>query len=192
MPRNKEFDQQEALEKAMAVFWSKGYEAASTRELVDSMGISHGSLYNTFHDKYSLYLATLDNYIQHNIADLERKLQGPESVKEAFTGLFACVIANAHSDGKGCFLANATVELAGHHPQINQRVERSHARTEAVFAQALQRAQQRGELLPGCHPTAAARLLYSVVSGIQVRAKSNTDPAVLRDSAQMVLSLLFQ
>ncbi|HEU4769480.1 MAG TPA: helix-turn-helix domain-containing protein, partial [Pyrinomonadaceae bacterium] len=62
MARHKEFDRDEALQKAMEVFWARGYRAASMQNLVEHMGINRQSLYDTFGDKHSLYLQALDRY----------------------------------------------------------------------------------------------------------------------------------
>ena len=62
MARHKEFDRDETLQKAMEVFWSRGYEAASIEDLVKHMGINRQSLYDTFGDKHRLYLLALDRY----------------------------------------------------------------------------------------------------------------------------------
>jgi TetR/AcrR family transcriptional regulator, transcriptional repressor for nem operon len=62
MARHKEFDRDEALRKAMEVFWSRGYEAASIEDLVKHMGINRQSLYDTFGHKHALYLKALDRY----------------------------------------------------------------------------------------------------------------------------------
>ncbi len=62
MARHKEFDQDEALQKAMEAFWARGYEATSMQDLVEHMGINRQSLYDTFGDKHSLFLKALDRY----------------------------------------------------------------------------------------------------------------------------------
>src|ERR1700730_2144482 len=62
MARQKEFDRDEVLHKAMEVFWSRGYEASSIQDLVKRMGINRQSLYDTFGDKHTLYLQALDRY----------------------------------------------------------------------------------------------------------------------------------
>src|SRR5713101_8471759 len=62
MARHKEFDRDEALHKAMEVFWSRGYNAASIQDLVRHMRINRQSLYDTFGDKHALYLQALDRY----------------------------------------------------------------------------------------------------------------------------------
>jgi TetR/AcrR family transcriptional repressor of nem operon len=74
MARPREFDIDEALDRAMGVFWAKGYEGASLHDLLSAMQIARGSLYKAFHDKRSIYLAALDHYdytvVQENVAAL--------------------------------------------------------------------------------------------------------------------------
>ena len=62
MARHKEFDTTKAIEQARDLFWLQGYEATSIQDLVDHLGISRSSLYDTFEDKHSLFLLTLDQY----------------------------------------------------------------------------------------------------------------------------------
>ena len=60
MGRSKEFEESEALQKAMELFWQQGYEKTSMSDLVEHMGVHRGSLYDTFCDKHTLFLKTLD------------------------------------------------------------------------------------------------------------------------------------
>ncbi len=62
MPRVKEFDPDQALDRAMELFWRKGYEATSVQDLVEHMGINRFSLYDTFGSKHELFMAALDRY----------------------------------------------------------------------------------------------------------------------------------
>jgi TetR/AcrR family transcriptional repressor of nem operon len=79
MPRPKEFDREHVLDRAMGVFWSKGYAATSIEDLVAHMGIQRGSLYGTFRDKRTLFLSALDRY-QHVVArELVEVLETPGS-----------------------------------------------------------------------------------------------------------------
>ena len=115
MARHKEFDRDEALQKAMEVFWARGYEAASMQNLVEHMGINRQSLYDTFGDKHSLYLQALDRYQETESRKLFALLSRPRSVKKAFKELFTGVIEGSLCDKehRGCLMNNAMSELSG-------------------------------------------------------------------------------
>src|SRR3977135_2157179 len=115
MARHKEFDRAEALHKAMEVFWSRGYEAASIQDLIKHMGINRQSLYDTFGDKHALYLQALDRYREIESRKLLDLLERCGSVKRALRRLFARVVEGSLCAGerRGCFLGNAMSELAG-------------------------------------------------------------------------------
>src|SRR5213075_2124987 len=104
MARHKEFDRDEALQKAMEVFWSRGYEAASIQELVEHMGINRQSLYDTFGDKHALYLKALDRYREVESRKLFELLGRGGSVKKAFRQLFSGVVEGSLGAGerRGC------------------------------------------------------------------------------------------
>jgi TetR/AcrR family transcriptional repressor of nem operon len=194
MPRSKEFDQEQVVSKAMEVFWSRGYEATSTRDLVELIGISHGSLYNAFGDKYSLYLSALDYYINNYLSQLEVKLAQPGSVKENLTAMLQSLTSQACAQvsKNGCFLANTAIELAPHDPQVALRVENSNTRSEQALYQALLRAKQAGEICSGQNLLSLARMLNNTISGIRVRSKSNPPAQVLEDIMSTTLSLIFK
>jgi TetR/AcrR family transcriptional regulator, transcriptional repressor for nem operon len=73
MARPREFDEQAVLDAALARFWSRGYEATSTRDLAESMGITGASLYNAFGDKRGLYQRVLEHYIEISLAERLRR-----------------------------------------------------------------------------------------------------------------------
>src|SRR5882762_5197437 len=98
MARHKEFDRDEALHKAMEVFWSRGYKATSIQDLVKHMGINRQSLYDTFGDKHALYLLALDRYREIEVRKLFDLLERPGSVKKNLRQLFAAVVEGALGD----------------------------------------------------------------------------------------------
>src|SRR6266852_1410049 len=100
MARPKEFDRDQALQKAMEVFWSRGYEAASIQDLVKHMGINRQSLYDTFGDKHALYLQALDRYREVEGRKLLELLERPGSVKKSLRQLFEGVVEGALCDGQ--------------------------------------------------------------------------------------------
>ncbi|HSH40807.1 MAG TPA: helix-turn-helix domain-containing protein, partial [Arenicellales bacterium] len=88
MSRNKAFDETEVLERAMTLFWRKGYEATSIQELVTHTGIQRGSLYATYGDKRRLFLAALDHYCGVIAARRLHVLTAPGSGKAAIRRFF--------------------------------------------------------------------------------------------------------
>src|SRR2546421_11571470 len=96
--RHKEFDRDETLQKAMEVFWSRGYEAASIEDLVKHMGINRQSLYDTFGDKHRLYLLALDRYREVEGRRIFELLEQPGPVKESLRRLFKGVVERSLCD----------------------------------------------------------------------------------------------
>jgi TetR/AcrR family transcriptional repressor of nem operon len=192
MARCKEFDRDEALHKAMEVFWSRGYEAASVGDLVKHMGINRQSLYDTFGDKHSLYLQALDRYRETEGRKVFELLERPGSVKRALRQLFQGVIECSLAGGerRGCFVGNAVSELAGRCKQTAERACGSMTAAEDALHRALVRGRKAGEINGGRDLRAVARFLYSSLQGLQLMSKATTDRKTLEDVVRVTLSVL--
>jgi TetR/AcrR family transcriptional repressor of nem operon len=192
MARHKEFDRDEALHRAMEVFWSRGYEAASVGELVKHMGINRQSLYDTFGDKHSLYLAALDRYREVEGRKMFELLDAPGPVKRALRRLFASVVECAVGGGerRGCFVGNATSELAGRCKATAEKACGNMAAAEDALYRALLRGKREGELKGVRDPRAVARFLYSSLQGLQLMSKATQDRKTLEDVVRVTLSVL--
>ena len=192
MARPKEFDSDEALHKAMEVFWSRGYEAASIQDLVKHMGINRQSLYDTFGDKHALYLQALDRYREVEGRKLFDLLERPGSVKKTLRLLFEGVIEKALCDRqrRGCFMGNAVSELAGRCKETAARTGSNMTTTEAAFYRTLLRGKNEGELTHVRDLRAVARFLYSSMQGLMLTAKATQDRKTLEDVVKVTLSVL--
>src|SRR5436189_3978301 len=115
MARQKEFNRDEVLHKAMEVFWTRGYERASIQDLVEHMGINRQSIYDTFGDKHTLFLQALDRYREIESRKVFAQLDRPGSVKKNLRLLFEGAVEKALSEEgrRGCFVGNSISELAG-------------------------------------------------------------------------------
>ena len=192
MARHKQFDRDEVLHKAMEVFWSRGYGAASIQDLVKHMGINRQSLYDTFGDKHALYLKALDLYRQVETRKLFELLEKRGSVRKALRQLFGGVIEGALGDGqrRGCFMGNAMSELAGRCKETAARTCSNMAAMEDVLYRALLRGKKEGDL-PGVRdPRAVARFLNSSLQGLVLMAKATRDRQTLEDVVKVTLSVL--
>jgi TetR/AcrR family transcriptional repressor of nem operon len=192
MARHKEFDRDDVLQKAMEVFWSRGYAAASLQDLVGHMGINRQSIYDTFGDKHALYLQALDRYREVESRKLFELLERPGSVRKALRQLFTGVVEAALSDAprRGCLMGNAMSELAGRCKETAAKTCSSMAEVEGAFYRALSRGKKEGELKGIRDPRAVARFLYSSLQGLILMAKATQDRKTLEDVVKVTLSVL--
>jgi TetR/AcrR family transcriptional regulator, transcriptional repressor for nem operon len=189
--RPKEFERDVVLDRAMQVFWSRGYEATSIQHLVDRMGIQRGSLYATFGDKRALFFAAIDHYDRVVTAKLLGVLEDP-SGKEAIRRFFRLKIEAALEPGRprGCLVTNSAAELGARDRGTATRVGVALTKIEAAFHRAVVRAQKAGEIDPARNARALARFLTSSAQGLSVMAKASPDRAVLGDIVKVTLAAL--
>jgi TetR/AcrR family transcriptional regulator, transcriptional repressor for nem operon len=192
MPRPREFDRDQVLDRAMGAFWTKGYAATSVEELVAHMGIQRGSLYGAFGDKRTLFLAALERYQRVVARELFEALEAPGSGLEAIRRFFRLRIEGSldRSRPHGCLVTNSAVELARRDRGAAAKVGDSIEKLEAAFLRALERARAAGELDSSRDLRALARFLTSSAQGLSVMAKAFPDRAVLEDVAAIVLAAL--
>ena len=192
MARPREFDVNAALERAMDVFWSKGYEATSLDDLCEATGLSRSSLYATFGNKRDLLLQTVDRYIERRTPNIRAVLARQPNIHEGIAALLREFIDQIVSGAgrRGCFLGNCAAELPRNDRTALARVRRGLARTEETFREALARAAARGELPVGADVDALARFLTASFQGLRLVGKVNPDRAILEDIAATILRCL--
>ena len=192
MARHKEFDQDEALRKAMEVFWTRGYQATSMQNLVEHMGINRQSLYDTFGDKHSLFLKALDRYHEFETRKLLEFIDRPGSVKKAFRQLFAAVIEGMFTNDqqRGCMMNNSMSELGARCQATAEKTIQNMRSIEDAFYRALLRGKKEGELKLVRDPRAMARFLFNNFQGLVLTAKATQDRKTLEDVVKVTLSVL--
>ena len=192
MARPREFEIDAALERAMDVLWTKGYEATSLDDLCEATGLSRSSLYATFESKRSLLLRSVDHYVERRTSAIAVILARPLPVRDAFTALLAEFIDQiiAGSGRRGCFLGNCAAELPRGDRAAMAHVRQGLGRTEAIFRDALARAKARGELQPTADVDALARFLTAGIQGLRLVGKVNPDRGMLDDIAKTMLRCL--
>jgi len=191
MARPKEFDYNRVLDKAIEVFWCRGYEATSMQDLVNHMAINRQSIYDTFGDKHALFESALYRYIEVNTTSMIELLGKSDSVKVAIRQIFESILEeSAEIQQRGCLVTNTAVELAQLDKGVTEKVEANLADFEAALETALKRAQARGEIRPELDPKALARFFVNSRQGLRVTSKVNKEQAVLRDIINVTLSVL--
>lgn len=126
MGRRKKYDEADALQKAMLLFWRKGYEAVSTRELATTMGINQFSLYSSFESKEVLFERALGNYFQCIIQDwLVKPLAAPGAGKDALRHFFEVFVdVGDGSMPAGCMIFNTMSIDEAKRPAVKATVDR--------------------------------------------------------------------
>jgi TetR/AcrR family transcriptional regulator, transcriptional repressor for nem operon len=192
MAGKKAFLPEQALKKAMDLFWERGYEQSSVEALVECTGLGRGSLYDTFGDKHSLYLAALDSYCESAGKQLAVFRDQSGSLRQVLASLFQLYIDWLVSDParRGCFLVNASIELASRDSEVLKRVQAGNDAIEETFYYLLIRAQASGELAWTCDPHQIARFLLGTLVSIRVLARARADRDVLQDIVKTALSVL--
>ncbi len=192
MARHKEFNREEVLAKAMEAFWRHGYEGTSVQDLIESMGINRGSLYDTFGDKRSLFLEAIAYYEETVVRCAIARLQAPEASKPEIIEYFKSLVDRILEDTecRGCLVTNTAVELCPHDPETAQRVVNNLQRIEQAFYTALSRAKEKGEISSQKNVQALAHYLTCNLQGLRVISKVNPDRQRLQEIVQILLCVL--
>nr|WP_200931328.1 MULTISPECIES: TetR/AcrR family transcriptional regulator [unclassified Frankia] len=180
------------LERAMDLFWARGFEATSMTDLVEHLGIGRASLYATFGSKHDLYLAALRRYLLRSEAGFVTALAQPGPALPAVRAFVRSWIDEALTDPdrRGCLVVNAAVELAPREPEVARQVAVSWTVVETALLSSLLRAQAQGELAPDKDAHEIANFLLVVMQGVRVVARAAPDADRLRAAARLALAAL--
>jgi len=175
----------------MNVFWRFGYEHTSLEVLMREMRIAKQSLYDTFGDKRALYLKALRQYRDNDHARLRRLFASGHPVKDGFAKiLFGISSESREEHERGCLLLSANMERDAKDRIIAEFLLDNQLKTEAIFTEALQRAQSGGEVSAKEDPAALARFFVATIQGMRAMAKLNSNRKALEQVAKLALSTL--
>lgn len=173
--RTKEFETDDIADAAMQVFWRRGYAATSVQDLVDGTGLSRSSLYSTFQNKQGLYQKALQRYELLTTLNNVKLLSGSGSAKALIRQLLMNVVEDELNDSehKGCLVANACLELAGHDADVSQFVVSNLQKLQHALENLLIKAQQSGEITSTQNPRALASFFLNTMQGLRVLGKGS-------------------
>jgi TetR/AcrR family transcriptional repressor of nem operon len=173
MGRPKQFDPDGAVDKAMQLFWRKGFADTTPQDLVAELGIGKGSLYNTFASKRQLFDLALRRYVDMRVAGVVATLHGPGPATERLrTALGRLAEADVAVSSRGCLAVNTTVELAGSDAAAADAVGRMFQRLEDEFRAVIEQGQRAGEIAAGRDAGDLASLLLTSFVGMSVLART--------------------
>lgn len=192
MARTKNFNQEEVLDKAVQLFWRKGYNATSANDLVKELGLSRSSLYDTYGDKKTLFVNSLNRYRKTVVAEMIKIIDNSTDVKSTLKDIFRLIIEQdiEAKIPKGCFIVNSAIELSSYDHEIAKIVELNQLGIEEALEKAIIKGQKNGTVSNIQKATDLAKFFYNSIVGIRVSMKYSKFRTSLDAITKINLSIL--
>lgn len=193
--RPKIFDEDIALQSALDVFWAKGYDGTSMKDLTKAMGINSPSLYATYGDKEALFVKAIEYYMSNgNCSPLdafEKETDIQKAVRRFFQEII--VLSTQNEYGKsGCFLsscvATSVETVEGVKPLLQTAIVESEKRIKERFDQA----KKNGQLSQDFPSKQRARLMFDLRQGAVFRARAGASSKNLRQDLEYWVNCVLQ
>jgi AcrR family transcriptional regulator len=187
--RPREFDADMALDKALHVFWQRGYEGTSLTDLTDAMGISRPSLYAAFGNKEELFRRALDRYAQKGPGSVHAEALAEPTARRVVEYLLRSV-AESVTDPchpAGCLAVQGALTCSSAADSVKQELTKRRAEGEENLRKRFERAKAEGDLGPTSDPEALACYVSTVTQGMSVQAAGGATRADLMAVAELAL-----
>ncbi|MGE0216372.1 TetR/AcrR family transcriptional regulator [Mycolicibacterium sp.] len=189
MGRHREFDVDEALDAALRVFWSKGYEGASYADLTKAAGVERPALYSAFGNKAELFRKALDRYYERYLNYIPEALELPTSREVVTHILYSAVDLNTrYPEHTGCLGINGVLAGSDDAEPVRQVLIDARAEAEHRLRERFERAKAEGDLPGSADPDALTAFILAVNHGIAVQAKAGFSRERLKKVADQALS----
>jgi len=189
--RPRSFDRQEALEKAMNIFWAKGYEGTTLAELQEAMGgITAPSFYAAFGSKESLFHEVVSLYSSRDGASVARALEEQPTARAAIETMLYTVVDSISRPGcpHGCLLVVSAVNCLQENQDIQNFLSKIRASNPQIIRQRLQRGIDEGDLPKKINTLQIANFVSAVVNGLSLQARDGASRKALRSSVECTMA----
>lgn len=190
--RPREFDVDNVLDAAMRAFWANGYEATSLSDLMKATGLHKGSLYQAFGDKRSLFLKSLERYLDSSMARDDAIMADATSPLDGILKVVHTMIdmESTQDCPSGCLAINSMVELGQQDEGVEKIIAKHHAKHLEKIAGVFAAAQQAGEISKNRPPELIAMMMMTFMTGLAAMAKGAVDVAVAHELIDQQIDLL--
>ena len=187
MARNKDYDRNDVLEKAVAVFWEKGYKACSMADIVNATGLNTASMYKEFGDKDGLFEEALVHYRQHILSPRLDALKGDPTL-HGIQNFLQSVIKGASSKGyRGCLMMNHLSQKNTISPQAARILSTFCTTVESLLEAAFRNAQVNGEISGDKDPAVLASYVNCCVHGLVLYGRHTNRKKVIPKLYSVIL-----
>lgn len=197
MVRSLAFNREEALDKAMLLFWRRGYVETSVQDLLSEMGINRGSLYSTFGDKKTVFIEALDRYDQLS-SDITGALLSDASdlntdnLSVILRNFFDVIVLNNTKQANltGCMLSNTIVELSVTEPELCALAAKSMSKVRDRFEKLFVKAKAQNALATDQDPKDLAFFFLNCIHGLRISAKQGVPKERLKSIVDTAIKVI--
>ena len=195
--RPRKFDEDEALNGAMLLFWEKGLSATSLDDLTKAMNMNRPSIYNAFGNKDAIYRKVLERFCGQLDEGMAQTLEAIPAVREGFQAFFERAIAvysgtsPSTKAAMGCLMVCTAPTEAFSHPQVGEDLSALIKRLDQGFVRRIERAKEEGELAQDIDAHLTASLLQATLQTVALRARAGTPKKQLQQIADYAVVRLF-
>lgn len=192
MARPREFDADQALDKAMHVFWGHGYRATSVEDLMAAADVQKQSLYCAFGDKRSLFLKCLNLYTNQTLLEIQGMLNETDSPLEGIERFmrFGSQPPDSRNCPPGCLMANTALELGLNDAGVAGEIRRMFRGLEKMLVAAVRKAQAHGQISKTLDRVAIGQSLANTISGIRILEKTGASKQQIRTVVETALAAI--
>ncbi|MCF2520684.1 TetR/AcrR family transcriptional regulator [Dyadobacter sp. CY351] len=187
MARTKAFEPVEKLERAKDIFWQKGYQATSMQDLVDTMGLNRGSIYDTYGDKHSLFLMCLKSYSDGMLNDYLQATDAAKSPVKAIEKIIKRAAARTIDEGKTCMGVKSAFELASDDEEVHAILKENTGSVVNVLKDLIRKAQKADEINAKRDPAMLANFIVSNFTGFWQLFLVYGDPEMVKQQADFLI-----
>ncbi|QJD96676.1 TetR/AcrR family transcriptional regulator [Mucilaginibacter robiniae] len=190
MARNVEFNEEEAIQKAMEVFWEKGYNGASLRDLTDAMKINNSSLYNTIGDKQELFVRCVQHYTEIRKKDMQKRLAVQKSPFCILVDYIHDAVTTIISEVHSCMAVKTAFEVATNDQRVKDILKADSDYAYHFLYSLIKSAMEQGEISSDEDPELLADYFISTWTGWYESYILHRDPVKIKKMAQYFIKQL--
>ena len=170
--RPKGFIPDEALDRAVEMFWEHGYEGVDMDRIARAVNVTKPALYRVFGDKPALLLKAVERYVMTYVAPIMAAFQAEPDIHRAVTAFCEAIVNITSGEARcGCMMAAVAMGQSERVTEIRSYVAKGFSATADIFAKRFEKEMKAGRLSRTPSAKVRGRALVDLMQGLQLRAK---------------------
>lgn len=194
MARHARYDRKTALDKAVQLFWRRGYYATSMKQIEEALDMRPGSIYAMFGSKDRLFSEALQLYALTNQQVLEQSFETHPTVLQALKSylerITESLLPDSDTPARASMLVKTLLETSYTHIDLSRQANSLIQAAESTLVAAFRKAKESGELLAETDCERLARLVHAQIIGLRAFAQRDVESAYITDLSDDILDTL--